>query len=454
MRWGAPALAAAVIAAVCHCAAEARPLGFRDPDTTFPALLSQTGVFSDLAAQQPAPELLPYDLNHPFWSDGATKRRWIVLPPGEKIVYRRDEPWSFRQQTLFVKHFEFPAAEEGTTIPMETRLLLWHGEGDVEGVTYRWRADGKEADMVTESIVATLPPGVYAHGQDARATVRVTAPAGQNQGRNRSTGILPVHPGAAAANSWYFPGPNDCRTCHTAVGGGVLGVNTRQLNRPLPGGESQLVHLARLGVLDGFSSTSPLADLPGLAALDDESASLERRARSYIDVNCAMCHAGSGSAGYFDARFHTPATAQNIINGRVMINFGIDRARVVAPNDPWRSLLLRRMNTLDSGVAMPPLGHTRIDKKGVDLMRRWILSMPGPNAVAPPEIAIADNRVTITHREPDVAIRYTTDGSAPSGSSSVYTTPIILNQPTTIRARAFRGEGRSIVVHETFSLNK
>ena len=45
-----------------------------------PKLLSQTGAFSDLASLQPAAELLPYDLNVPFWSDGAAKQRWIVLP--------------------------------------------------------------------------------------------------------------------------------------------------------------------------------------------------------------------------------------------------------------------------------------------------------------------------------------------------------------------------------------
>src|SRR5689334_4891427 len=57
------------------------------PQGTVPALLSQTGAFEDVRALKPVPGLLSYDLNVPFWSDGAEKRRWIAIPPGEKIDF-------------------------------------------------------------------------------------------------------------------------------------------------------------------------------------------------------------------------------------------------------------------------------------------------------------------------------------------------------------------------------
>ena len=38
-----------------------------------PALLSQTGAFTDLRTMAPAAGLIPYDLIVPFWSDGAAK---------------------------------------------------------------------------------------------------------------------------------------------------------------------------------------------------------------------------------------------------------------------------------------------------------------------------------------------------------------------------------------------
>ena len=47
-----------------------------------PALLSQTGAFDDVRTLTPTAGLVPYDLNVPFWSDGAAKLRWVALPGG------------------------------------------------------------------------------------------------------------------------------------------------------------------------------------------------------------------------------------------------------------------------------------------------------------------------------------------------------------------------------------
>ncbi len=38
--------------------------------------------------------LLAYEINVPFWSDGAVKRRWMAAPPG-KIVFRPAGEWMF-----------------------------------------------------------------------------------------------------------------------------------------------------------------------------------------------------------------------------------------------------------------------------------------------------------------------------------------------------------------------
>ena len=36
-----------------------------------PVLLSRTGAFADVRSLSPAPSLIPYEVNVPFWSDGA-----------------------------------------------------------------------------------------------------------------------------------------------------------------------------------------------------------------------------------------------------------------------------------------------------------------------------------------------------------------------------------------------
>src|SRR5580704_16401850 len=49
-------------------------------DGKIPALLSQTGVFKDTRNLVPSDGLIPYDLVVSFWSDGASKQRWVSLP--------------------------------------------------------------------------------------------------------------------------------------------------------------------------------------------------------------------------------------------------------------------------------------------------------------------------------------------------------------------------------------
>lgn len=50
-----------------------------------PAHLSATGLYADLGADALAPGVLPYRPEFELWSDGASKRRWIWLPPGTRI---------------------------------------------------------------------------------------------------------------------------------------------------------------------------------------------------------------------------------------------------------------------------------------------------------------------------------------------------------------------------------
>lgn len=51
-------------------------------------------------------------------------------------------------------------------------------------------------------------------------------------------------------------------------------------------------------------------------------------------------------------------------------------------------------------------------------------------------------------------IRYTLDGSAPTANSTKYTAPIEIKQSCTLRAKAFRKEGQTNEVHQSFEFNK
>jgi mono/diheme cytochrome c family protein len=203
-----------------------------------------------------------------------------------------------------------------------------------------------------------------------------------------------------------------------------------------------------------------LRSFAALAPTDDASRTLEERARSYLDANCAQCHRPGGTVANFDARYDTPLADQALIDGPVLIDQGIEHPRVISPHDIWRSIAYMRVNTVGD-IKMPPLARETIDQGGVQLLRDWINSMPGRRVLAPPVISPAGGtfaqpiEVSLTSSEPGADIRYTMDGSVPSAADMRYEKPIKLRGPGVLRARVFKeGFTRSITEQQVFIIGK
>ncbi|HUA68588.1 MAG TPA: hypothetical protein VMA13_08565, partial [Candidatus Saccharimonadales bacterium] len=327
-------------------------------DGVLPPLLSQTGAFKDVRDLVPNESLIPYDVVVPFWSDGATKIRYISVPDG-KIQFAPTSEWIFPRGTVFVKTFALATNEldPHSLRRLETRLLVCDKNGGVYGAVYKWRADNSDADLLATNLTETI-------------------------GITTATGVR--------TQMWYYPSRADCLTCHTANAGGVLGVKTRQLNRDFayPSGvvDNQLRAWNHVGLFNTNLDGADWNDFSKLVRPDDLSRSLEDRARSYLDANCAQCHRPKGTVAYFDARYDTPLAQQGLINGPVLIDQRIDNSRVIVPNDIWRSILYMRVNTSEA-FKMPPLARNTIDLQGVKLLREWIESLPGPPVLPPPTIS-------------------------------------------------------------------
>lgn len=395
-----------------------------------PPLLSQTGVFKDTAHLVPDDGLIPYDLVVAFWSDGASKQRWAAVPAGGKIKFSATGDWTFPAGSVLIKTFELSVDE---THPenrrrLETRLLVRDDSGGVYGAAYKWRADNSDAELLDSSLTETIPI-------------------------NTATG-------ATRTQTWYYPSQQNCLECHNTHTSGVLGLKTRQMNRgyTYPSGltDNQLRTWNHLGVFDRNLTDTDIAAFPRLAAGSDPTRSLEDRARSYLDANCSQCHRPGGTVANFDARYDTPLEKQALINGPVLIDERIDKSRVIAPNDIWRSIVFMRINTVGE-VRMPPLARETIDEQGVALMKQWITSLPGRAVVEPPRISPAGGtfsaplEVTVIDGEPGADIRYTLDGSTPTASDMLYEKPIQITGPTVLRARAFKdGFTRSIAAQAVF----
>ena len=407
---------------------------------TLPALLSETGAFDDMTNRIPADGLIPYVPNTPLWSDGAVKSRYMALPnngglitPDEQIQFAPTNSWTFPAGTVFVKNFDLVVDETNANTPLrrlETRLLVRDINGAVYGVTYKWRPDNSDADLLLTS---------------------------------SNEDILITNASGVRTQTWYYPSPADCLTCHTPVANYVLGVNTRQLNGnlayPATGvTDNQLRTLNRLGLFNPAFDEGGISNFDQMSALTNLTASLENRARSYLDANCAQCHQPGGTGITFDARYDTPLALQNITNYPAAHSLGVDNAKIIAPKDVWRSTIWERINTTNDLYKMPPLARSLIDTNAVQVFTDWINSLPGTPALAPPAITPAGGTfgasVNVALQSPDTnaAIYYTLDGSLPTTNSFLYSGGLNLtNSGTTLMASAFEdGYDNSIATGALF----
>ncbi|MGK0187302.1 MAG: putative repeat protein (TIGR03806 family) [Verrucomicrobiales bacterium] len=342
-----------------------------------PALLSQTGAFSNMATLQVSPGLLAYEVNTPLYSDGAHKQRWFAIPndgshntAGEKIGFTENGNWTFPPGAVLMKHFELPIDEQNPSLirRMETRFMVQGADGEYFGFTYRWRPDGSEADLLVD-------------GMDETVQVRKAN-------------------GTVVNQAWRYPSRSECFSCHSTAAGYVLGPRTRQLNRDQTYSttgrtENQLETLNHLGI---FSPAINPALLPGVLTskpMGDESASWQKRALSYLDSNCSHCHQPGGTAhANFDARLSSAPFAQGLENAVPNNDLGISGARLIAPGDESRSVLYHRANTLGVG-AMPPLAKNHIDAGAIALLQNWINTIDA--SVTPPSPSTSDVTVpTVT----------------------------------------------------------
>ncbi|MEZ4437175.1 MAG: PQQ-dependent sugar dehydrogenase, partial [bacterium] len=303
-----------------------------------PERLSDTGCFTDTATHALAPGVVPYGVNARLWSDGADKLRAFALPAGGVLGYRDDGVFDLPPETVLIKTFVLPAPD-GTPRRVETRLIRRGADG-WNGYSYRWTDDQTDAVL--------LP---------ASATRTVETPDG------------PIE--------WHYPSRSQCDQCHIQSQGYALGLSTRQLNRRFayPRGEAdQLAALAEPGYL---ALPGAPAALPAFPDIEDADADIEARARAYLDANCASCHRPDGPANAdIDLRAATPLAATGLCDvAPGQGDLGIADARLLAPGDPERSVLLRRMQTRGE-KQMPPIASTLVDPFGTALVGAWIQMMP------------------------------------------------------------------------------
>ncbi len=330
------------------------------PGTGFPATLSATRLFADLTDLSPAPGVLPYAPNLPFWSDHAVKRRWFTIPDStSKMTWSRDGAWTFPSGQIWVKHFDLETERGNPASPkkrLETRLLVKNPSG-VYGVSYRWNEAGTDATLVEDG------------GEEVPVNITVN--------------------GAPYTQRWQFPSRSQCNSCHSPQAGHALSFNTRQLNldSTISGFAGNQIDLLKN---EGYFSNTPESSsvLPRHYRAGETAFSLEERVRSYLAVNCSYCHAGvAGTApASWDGRPELTLAQTGLINGPTTLA-GPD-FKLIAPADTVHSVVLQRMAVTGGFTRMPPLGSTETDPVNIALVTDWINQLPPNSNTAP--VAVAD----------------------------------------------------------------
>jgi hypothetical protein len=395
---------------------------FDPADTSkVPKQFSKTGFYTNMTSKTVTSEAVAFEVNAPLWSDNAHKgSAKIKFDPNQDYL-------DYPDGAVFVKLFMHDTIPGDTTtrIYWETRLLVNKKSPDTLSTeplevmirdkwypfSYKWKRDGSDADLVSD------------------------------QGESVSLNITVK--GQKTFRKWNFPSVSDCNRCHRQFkndvqGRTVLGFFPAQINRPTAGnpGLNQIRNLFQKNILtwDKAAPTEQeIAAMPKWARIDDATAPLDLRAKSYIGANCSGCHGSRGiptggidhanidlnydfiktenKALVWTVDLRTVPASKQFDSIPVVTNPAgeIIPPALVVPGHPELSTLLYRMTrrnrlpptstgaflTDSLEEQMPPLGVFEVDTIATRWISKWIAEMPsvgirgsrsGHNAVSAPRI--------------------------------------------------------------------
>lgn len=318
-----------------------------------PKQLSAYGFFKDeLKKLIPNDGVYPYDLNSALFTDYAFKARFFFIPKDSIVPYETTQALDLPIGSYYIKNFYYPAdfnKPEAERRIIETRILR-HLKSGWEALPYIWNDAQTDAEL---SVAGGTLDVSWTHYDGSRKNI-----------------------------TYLVPNKNQCKSCHwnneTIK---PIGPTVKNLNRNIQyadGTFNQLEKWVSLGYLKGLPD---MQQVPKMVAYNDTSASINDRARAYLDINCAHCHRMNGPA-------YTSGLHLNYENNDNE-HLGICKSPVAAgkgtgglmmdivPGKPDESILLYRMASTDAGIKMPELGRVLAHDEGVKLIAEWIKNMQG-----------------------------------------------------------------------------
>ena len=310
----------------------------------YAALSDYTFFKNTLKDLTPADGVLPYDLNSGLFTDYASKKRFIWMPEGVKANYVSDtDMLDFPVGTCLIKNFYYEQAAPGNTQKIiETRLMIMKQDGWVFA-SYIWN------DEQTEAVLNDVP---------VQKSVQFT------------------HNGQQYDINYQIPSPSQCIACHRKDGAPTaIGPKPQNLFKDYAYADGSMNQLAKW-TQHGFLQNAP-SSVAASVDWKDQTKSLDLRARSYLDINCAHCHSPGGPCDYtpMDLAFNATADAVNYGFCVAPQDGASGLPYIVSGRDFANSLMPFRMSTNVQSQMMPNIGRTIVDDEAVLLIKQWIDGM-------------------------------------------------------------------------------
>jgi len=347
----------------------------KSTENLFPRKLSDTGLFKSVPDHAVADGVLPFSINAPAWADYATGERFMAIPGKETIKLKSKakpvEGSQFSRQVDFpldtvamkTLSLELVKGDPSTRKRIETQVLHFDGR-EFQGYTYEWN------DAQTDAVLV------------------------ERGGKSKTINVVDADaPGGKREQTWWFGSRGECIRCHNPWSEWTLAFSLGQLNRPHNFGsvtDNQIRTYRHIGLiedvidpvdpLDPYAQPEPPktpAEMPKFTDPMDASADINARARTYLHVNCALCHRFNGGGSAYIYLTHDIALKDMKALGvrPTQGTFGIHEAQIVAPGDPYRSVMYFRLAKTGPGH-MPHLGSKLVHPEGAQLIHDWIRQLP------------------------------------------------------------------------------
>ena len=327
----------------------------------YPKLSDYKFFEGEMKNQIPSLDVIPYEPASSLFTDYAIKKRFIWMPKGVKGTFNgANNAIELPVGAALIKSFYYNNVQpNNTTRIIETRIMIRKASGWIFA-EYVWNEEQTEAFLNMNGSSTSIT------WKDDNNAIKT-------------------------ASNYRIPSAEQCLICHKVdvnQGSGIvsvpipIGIKPQNLNFNYSYGTESKNQLTKW-IDEGYLENAIPSNFESTVNYKDATQPLEKRVRSYLDINCAHCHQEGSHCSYRPMRFAFSETGN--VNGRTnqgvcvdtqdMAGFPESLSKIINPSNFNRSMLYYRLNSEEEGYRMPLLGRSIIHEEGVNLIREYINSI-------------------------------------------------------------------------------